>query len=526
MTQTTNNENDHGYAWARRPGNSSDYTAPAPAADATTEFSPGDAQRTGNPTPVTAGPVARHDQGQPPSAPPGWPQSYQVPPSNTAEPAGSYPGTYPGSYAGAYATGSPASAGPATSAGWTTGETFGHAETGSGAGGLPPVPPITGKRQPRRPGWGGVLAVGAGAAALSSLLTAGIVLQTQDATTPAATTSSSAPAVKAPVTSSSNSSPDWGAVSKAVMPSVVAVQVSGPSGSGEGSGVILDKDGRIVTNNHVVAGNNARVQVVLSDGRTYAATVVGTDPSTDLAVIKLTDPPSNLTPAVLGNSSAVAVGDPVMAVGNPLGLAGTVTTGIVSATDRPTTTTAESSDPTAGGETVVTNAIQTDAAVNPGNSGGALVDAQGRVIGIPSSIASLSSGSAFGQSAQSGSIGLGFAIPIDEVKDVSSQLIKGGSVSHAWLGVGPADGTVTVDGASRDAAVLKDIVDNGPAQKAGLQVNDAVIAVDGEPVNSALSLVGQLRERQTGAAVTLTVVRDGKAIDIKVTLGTRPASAN
>jgi putative serine protease PepD len=293
--------------------------------------------------------------------------------------------------------------------------------------------------------------------------------------------------------------------------------------------VILDKAGRIVTNNHVVSGTGAgsTVQVVLSDGRRYKATVLGTDSSTDLAVIKLSDPPNDLTPAVLGNSSEVSVGDSVMAVGNPLGLAGTVTTGIVSATDRPTTTAAESADPTATtGETVVTNAIQTDAAVNPGNSGGALVDAQGRVIGIPSSIASLSSGSAFGQSSQSGSIGIGFAIPIDEVKDVSSQLIKSGSATHAWLGVGPQDGTATAQGATRDAAVLKDIVKGGPAEKAGLKVNDAVISVDGEAVNSSLSLVGQLRERQTGTAVTLTVVRDGKTMNIKVTLGTKPTSQN
>jgi putative serine protease PepD len=545
MTQTTNNENDHGYAWARRPGSSSD-TTPAPAADATAEFvPPGGSQRTEHPE--SAGPVARQDQPDqqsgPPSPPPGWPHAYQAP-SSTAEPVPSYPGSYPGSgspsagYPGSssnagYPGGGSSGAGypggaPSSTQTWPQGGTFGHTSA-AGSGGLPPVLPVTGRRQ-RRPGWGGVLAVGAGAAALSSLLTAGIVLQTQDPVTANVANTSSTPSVKAPVTSSSTSSPDWGKVSAAVMPSVVAVQVSGQSGSGEGSGVILDKTGRIVTNNHVVSGTGAgsTVRVVLSDGRNYAATVVGTDPSTDLAVIKLTDPPTNLVPAVLGNSSEVAVGDPVMAVGNPLGLAGTVTTGIVSATDRPTTTTAASADPTAAaGETVVTNAIQTDAAVNPGNSGGALVDAQGRVIGIPSSIASLSTGSSLGgESSQSGSIGLGFAIPIDEVKDVSSQLIKGGSVSHAWLGVGPDDGTATADGATRDAAVLKEILSGGPAEKAGLKVNDAVIAVDGEPVNSALSLVGQLRERQTGADVTLTVVRGGKTIDVKVTLGTKPASQN
>jgi putative serine protease PepD len=405
---------------------------------------------------------------------------------------------------------------------------------GSSSGGQPPAPPGPDRREPRRPGWGGVLAVGAGAAALSSLLTAGIVLQTQDPATTTTTSASSTPQVKAPVTTSKSSSPDWGSVAKAVEPSVVAVKVSGQSGAGEGSGVILDKAGRIVTNNHVATGGGtgSTVQVVLFDGRTYAASVVGTDVATDLAVIKITNPPSDLTPAVLGTSSSVAVGDPVMAVGNPLGLSGTVTTGIVSATDRPTTTSASSADPSANpfsqstGETVVTNAIQTDAAINPGNSGGALVDAQGRVIGIPSSIASLGGSSTFGQSSQSGSIGLGFAIPIDEVKDVTSQLTKGGTVAHSWLGVGPADGTVTIDGASRDAALLKDIVSGSPAQKAGLKTGDAVIAVDGNTVNSADSLVGTLRERRPNAVVTLTIVRDGKSKDVRVTLGTRPSSEN
>jgi putative serine protease PepD len=533
MTQTTNNENDHGYAWARRPGNSSGYTAPAPAADATAEFASSGEHQSHN---SGGAPQARWDQqNQPPSPPPGWPQAYQAP---TTAPAPSYPsaGTYPGSdsYAAPY-SGSASYPGSGYSGASTDsyssgsgtvprmpGEAFGHTESGSG--GQPPAPPFTSRREPRRPGWGGVLAVGAGAAALSSLLTAGIVLQTQDSTTTVAAATPSKSTVTAPVTGSSAKSPDWGRVAAAVTPSVVAVQVTGQNGAGEGSGVILDKDGRIVTNNHVVSGVGAGavVQVVLSDGRTYKASVLGTDSSTDLAVIKVANPPADLVPAVLGKTKDVAVGDPVMAVGNPLGLASTVTTGIVSATDRPTTTAAESADPTgAGGEQVVTNAIQTDAAVNPGNSGGALVDAEGKVIGIPSSIASLSTGATQGGT-QSGSIGLGFAIPIDEVNDVSSQLIKGGKVSHAWLGVQPNDGTATSDGATRDAAVLEEIVQGGPAEKAGLQAKDAVIAVDGDTVNSALSLVGQLRERQTGAEVTLTVVRDGKTLNVKVTLGTKP----
>jgi putative serine protease PepD len=371
-----------------------------------------------------------------------------------------------------------------------------------------------------------VAAVGVATAMLSILLTAGLITATDDntATPTAASSTQTEQTTPGPVTNSSSSSPDWEAVANAVEPSVVAVKVSSQEGSGEGSGVILDKAGQILTNHHVVAGaSGGTVEVDLYDGRGYSAKIVGTDPSTDLAVIKIEKPPSNLKPATLGASSAVKVGDHVMAVGNPLGLAGTVTTGIISAVDRPVTTQAQSSDPfsqTQGDDAVITNAIQTDAAVNPGNSGGALVDAQGRVIGINSSIASLGSGSG----GQSGSIGLGFAIPIDEAKYVASQLAKGSPVAHAWLGVSPQDGQVTVDGAQREAAVLQQIVDGSPAAKAGLKTGDAVIGVDGDAVNSATSLVGQIRERRPDASVTLQVVRDGKALDVRTTLGTKPNS--
>jgi putative serine protease PepD len=491
MSQTTNDQNDAQYAWARRP----DEAAPTPTTTGASEpEAPRVEQTTSASAPTTTRPAYR-----PGETNPGYPYGGGsfYPPVGTAD----------------------------------------HGRDPAGGGFSPTAP--AGRREPRRPGWTALVGVGVGAALLSSLLTAGIVSATDDDSGVATTAASSSvsPAVKAPVTSSSAGNPNWGAVAKAVEPSVVAVTVTGQSGQGEGSGVILDKTGRIVTNNHVVSGlgSGAAVTVTLSDGRGYKATVVGTDSATDLAVIKITTPPADLTPAVLGSSDSVAVGDAVMAVGNPLGLAGTVTTGIVSATDRPVKTeSAESQEqqspfgdpqgPASSGETVVTNAIQTDAAVNPGNSGGALVDAQGRVVGIPSSIASLGSSSAFGQSSQSGSIGLGFAIPIDEVKDVTDQLIKSGTVKHSWLGVSPQDGSVTVNGATRDAAVLKQIVSDSPAARAGLTVNDAVIAVDGDAVNSATSLVGQLRERAVGTSVTLTVVRDGKRSDIKVTLADRPTS--
>ena len=222
----------------------------------------------------------------------------------------------------------------------------------------------------------------------------------------------------------------------------MSVQIRAGNEAAEGSGIILDTQGRVLTNNHVVAdaAQSGNIMIVLADGSGYPAKIVGTDPQSDLAVIQMQNAPSGLKPAVLGNSEAIKVGDPVMAVGNPLGLSDTATTGIISALNRPVTTSQAGSDNNANpfaepqqstSEPVVTNAIQTDAAINPGNSGGALVDAHGRVIGINSSIASL--GSADG--GQSGNIGLGFAIPINEAKDVANQLITKGTVGHSWLGV-------------------------------------------------------------------------------------------
>ena len=312
---------------------------------------------------------------------------------------------------------------------------------------------------------------------------------------------------------------NWTGVANAVEPSVVAISVSSQRGGAEGSGVILDSAGRVLTNNHVVSGarQGGQLKVTLSDGRSYPATVVGTDPSTDLAVIIMKGA-DNLTPAKLGDSDAVQVGAPVMAVGNPLGLAGTVTTGIVSALDRPVTTANNDTQNSAvGGDRVVTNAIQTDAAVNPGNSGGALVDSTGRVIGIPSSIASLGSGSA------SGSIGLGFSIPINEAKSIADQLIEDGTAEHPYLGVSLDDGDVKDGTATRNAALVAVVSPGTPAAAAGLQVGDAITKVDDEPVNGSESLVAQVRERRVGASVELTVFRNGQPQQISLTLTKRPA---
>jgi putative serine protease PepD len=301
--------------------------------------------------------------------------------------------------------------------------------------------------------------------------------------------------------------------------------VTGSQASGQGSGVILDTQGHVLTNNHVVTagGSGSTISVTLADERTYAATVVGTDPSTDLAVIKLTNAPSNLTPITLGDSNLTKVGDQVMAVGNPLGLAGTVTTGIVSALNRPVTTSDQPTDPTAAQEAnpVVTNAIQTSAAINPGNSGGALVNASGQLVGINSAIASL--GSSTDSSSQSGSIGIGFAIPIDEARSIASQLISTGTASHPYLGVAAKDSVVAYGSAKRSAAVLTSVVSGTPAARAGLKTGDAVIAIDGNPIDSSLSLVAQVHEHNVGDQVNLTVVRGGQSTNVQITLIAKPA---
>lgn len=363
------------------------------------------------------------------------------------------------------------------------------------------------------------------AAVLASLGTAAVTGQFDGDKNSTTTTSSafgsigqkSDSSVSVPVASSTVTNPDWQKVTSAVAPSVVAIAVTTPEGSGEGSGVVIDDEGHILTNDHVVAGaNDDTVQVTLYDGRIYEATITGLDPATDLAVVKLVDPPSDLKSAVFADSADVVVGEPVMAMGNPLGLSNTATTGIVSAVNRPVSTATTTADQTA----VVTNAIQIDAAINPGNSGGPLFNASGEVIGITSSIASLSSGSG-----QSGSIGLGFAIPANLAQNIGAQLIEAGSAEHAFLGVSLSDGTGTADGTTRQGAVVESVSDGSPAQKAGLKVGDVIVAIDGEAVTGAESLTGFVRALPADTEVTLTVVRDGEALDVEATLVTKAEEA-
>ena len=323
----------------------------------------------------------------------------------------------------------------------------------------------------------------------------------------------------ATVPASNSSGTDWTDVAAAVSPAVVTIQAQGASSGGTGSGVVYDAQGDIVTNYHVIASalGGGQIQVTLADGRLYGAVVVGHDKTTDLAVIRLENPPSDLTVARFATSANLEVGAPVMAIGAPLGLSNTVTTGIVSALNRPVEVSVDedssSQDSTqASSDLVVTNAIQIDASINPGNSGGPLFDASGAVIGINSSIKSLSSSS----DGQAGSIGLGFAIPSDLVVSIADQLIASGSASHGMLGVTVKAATTTVGSDTYVGAEVQDVSAGSGASAAGIRAGDVIVKVEGQEVTSPKQLIGYVRRYKAGDTVTMTIVRDGATQDVSV----------
>ncbi len=297
-------------------------------------------------------------------------------------------------------------------------------------------------------------------------------------------------------------------IAKRVSPAVVSIAVSSSEAYGVGSGVVIDKAGYVLTNNHVVTlgGSSpaASIVVTFSDQSTAKAKVVGTDPVSDLAVLKV--PTSKLTVARLGNSSALAVGDPVVAIGSPLGLQGTVTSGIVSALNRPVHVGDES-----GSSTAYLDAIQTDAPINPGNSGGALVAADSSVIGINSAGATLSNG----QGGTSAADGIGYAIPINYARDIAEQLIKTGKAQHGSLGV---TGRTATDGTQR-GAYLAQVDPNGAAGKAGLRAGDIIVAAGGQSIESYDELVVRIQERKPGDSLSITYLRGGSSTTVNVTLG-------
>jgi putative serine protease PepD len=419
---------------------------------------------------------------------------------------------------------------------------------GTGTGPMPGMmPPMLPPRRPERRSRAGVMLVGALAIAVVSAGIGGAAATVVELGTHSTAagggggTSGATPGVPA-----ANMAPGTvEQVAAKVVPSVVMLETDLGRASEEGSGIILSADGLILTNNHVIAaaasppkapsgpggpggpsgpagpsGPSApsgpggpggpgapapKTTVTFSDGRTAPFTVVGADPTSDIAVVRVQGI-SGLTPIAMGSSSDVRVGQPVIAIGSPLGLSGTVTTGIISALNRPVSTTGES-----GNQNTVLDAIQTDAAINPGNSGGALVNLNGQLVGVNSAIATLGSDS---PDAQSGSIGLGFAIPVDQAKRIADELISTGKASHASLGV-----QVTSDKGTPGAKVV-DVVQGGAAANAGLPKNVVVTKVDDRPISSADALVAAVRSKAPGDKVTLTFQDPGGGNrTVQVTLG-------
>ncbi|GGY67554.1 S1C family serine protease [Streptomyces omiyaensis] len=309
------------------------------------------------------------------------------------------------------------------------------------------------------------------------------------------------------------------AVAAKALPSVVTIQAKSGDTQGDGgtgTGFVYDQEGHIVTNNHVVASaaEGGTLSVTFSDGRSYDAEVVGRAEGYDVAVIKLKEAPKGLKPLPLGDSDRVAVGDSTIAIGAPFGLSNTVTTGIISAKNRPVA----SGD--GGGSNSYMSALQTDASINPGNSGGPLLDASGAVIGINSAIQS--TGGGLGQT-QAGSIGLGFAIPVNQAKTVAEQLIKTGKPVYPVIGAtvnmnDKGEGaTIAEQGAGGTEAVLP----NGPAAKAGLRAGDVITGFGDHPIDSGPSLISEIWTHKPGDSVKITYERDGKAATTTVVLGER-----
>lgn len=304
------------------------------------------------------------------------------------------------------------------------------------------------------------------------------------------------------------------------LPSVVTIEAKGGDGEGgTGTGFVYDKQGHILTNNHVVASaaEGGALTATFSNGKKYDAEVVGRAEGYDVAVVKLKNAPSGLAPLALGNSDQVAVGDSTIAIGAPFGLSNTVTTGIISAKNRPV-----ASGDGSGASNSYMSALQTDASINPGNSGGPLLDARGAVIGMNSAIQPSGSGGGAGQS-QAGSIGLGFAIPINQAKNVAEQLIKTGTPVYPVIGAtvtmteGGEGATISTDGEGGTPAVSPD----GPAAKAGLKAGDVITKFNDTPIDSGPTLISEIWTHKPGDSVTLTYKRDGKEATAQVTLGER-----
>jgi putative serine protease PepD len=309
--------------------------------------------------------------------------------------------------------------------------------------------------------------------------------------------------------SSSASSCNVASVAKSVLPSVVTISANGADGAGTGSGEVIRSDGYILTNNHVIsqAANGGHVKVTFSDGTSVESDITGRDPATDLAVLRV-DPPFDLDVIALGETSSVYIGQPVVALGAPLGLSGTVTSGIVSALDR--TVPVPGDD---GGTALLVNALQTDASINPGNSGGALVNCDDQLVGVPTAGAQVPGGGG-------GSIGLGFAIPVDSAIQVADEIIQTGTVTHSTFGMA----TVPIPPAAADQAgkpeglYVRATKPGGPAEKAGIRAGDIITKIDGQNATNNTQIESITLTKKAGETVDVTYYRDGKSTDVTITL--------
>ncbi|MEU8814365.1 trypsin-like peptidase domain-containing protein [Actinoplanes sp. NPDC048796] len=433
--------------------------------------------------------------GYQPYGPPQQPQSPYAQQS-------AYAGT-PGAWAPGGTTQTQPQIGTAEGQAWSEGQTW--ASDGQPAW----AAPVDQQQRPRNTRGRKILIAGA-AAVLIALGAGGVGAATalafdDDNSSPTVQTGNSSVTKKEVVDRSSLAT-----IASAVQDSVVSIKTE----TGEGSGVVLTKDGYVVTNNHVVAtAQGDSVTVIFADGKKSSASIVGTDPRTDLAVVKVGL--SDLKPATFGSSAKMQVGDTVLAIGSPLGLEGSVTAGIISAKDRTIQSSSEEeqpqqqnpfggqSQPQSGSSTTMSGLLQTDAPINPGNSGGALVNTLGEVIGINSAIATQGSGS--------GNIGLGFAIPSDKAKQVAEDLMAGKKVSHPALGVSVADG-------ENGGALVSQVTAGSAAAKAGLQQGDVITSADGKSIGDSDDLVAAVQGGAVGQQMTLEYTRDGAKKTVTVTL--------
>ncbi|HEV2638417.1 MAG TPA: trypsin-like peptidase domain-containing protein [Actinocrinis sp.] len=511
-----------------------EHTAVPPSAPEPTAILPATREPGQLPPPSPHAYQAQPYQGPPPGFPapqpyPGQPfpgQQYQGPPPQyppQLAPPGSQAGYFgpPGAQPAPTGPGGPA--GPGMPPNWATPTTSGLPPYGG-----PGAPEGTGEdgAEPKKKSGNTrlVLVAAVIAALVGGGVGAGVTYALKDDSSSTSLGSANNNSATSSLNSNSANATAITQVAAKIVPSVVTITVAAADGTGDsGTGIIISSTGQILTNNHVIAAaagsSGDSLTVTFSSGKITQAKILGADPSSDLAVIQATGA-TGLTPATLGDSSTVAVGQQVIAIGEPLGLTNTVTSGIVSALNRPVSP--ESDNPSATtGSSAVLDAIQTDAPINPGNSGGPLVNLQGQVIGIDSAIASDGSDSSSGS--QAGSIGLGFAIPINQAKLVAQELIKSGTATHSLLGVSVSDPGAT---ATHTGAIVNTVSAGGPAANAGIKVNDVITQVDNQQVDGNDALVAAIRSYPPGTTVTLTYLRGGQTLTAQVILTTAPATSS